>query len=110
MARNSRKPVPIYVGMDLSAASVALAKQNLRCGTFRPLAGFRPESLPFPDKLFDLVYSCRRATNHTPTSPGRRRGHRILRPQGRAIVDDVSQSVAKLLRWNSNSARMGALC
>jgi len=76
-----------YVGMDLSEASVNLAKENLRLRNL-PACWLvsDAESLPFADDTFDLVYS-NGVLHHTPDLPAAvAEIHRILRPRGRAIV------------------------
>jgi ubiquinone/menaquinone biosynthesis C-methylase UbiE len=76
-----------YVGMDLSAASICLARRNLQ---LRKLPAnwlvSDAESLPFPDGTFDCVYSCG-VLHHTPALPRAiAEIHRVLRVGGRATV------------------------
>ena len=76
-----------YVGMDLSPASVILARKNLQLQDL-PANWLisDAESLPFPDGAFDVVYS-NGVLHHTPNPPAAvAEIYRILRPGGRAIV------------------------
>jgi ubiquinone/menaquinone biosynthesis C-methylase UbiE len=73
--------------VDLAAGHLRLAEENF---TLRGLNGtfihHDAESLPFPDAMFDLVYS-NGVLHHTPnTAAVVREIHRVLRPGGRAIV------------------------
>jgi len=76
-----------YVGMDLSAASVVLAKTNLQQrGVPANCLVSDAEALPFADCTFDIVYS-HGVLHHTPNLPAAvAEVHRVLRPGGRAIV------------------------
>lgn len=76
-----------YVGVDLSPASVMLARKNLELQHLpADLLVSDAECLPFPDAAFDVVYS-NGVLHHTPNLPAAvAEIHRILRPGGRAIV------------------------
>ncbi len=76
-----------YVGIDLSAASVNLAKQNLeQRGLPANCFVSDAEALPFADGSFDVVYS-HGVLHHTPNLPAAvAEVYRVLRPGGRAIV------------------------
>jgi SAM-dependent methyltransferase len=76
-----------YTGIDLTEAAVELAKKRFALsnlpGEFRVSDG---EQLDFPDDAFDLVYS-HGVLHHTPDiASAVREIHRVLRPDGRAIV------------------------
>jgi SAM-dependent methyltransferase len=76
-----------YTGVDLTDAAVELAQKRFELfnlpGTFRTADA---ESLDFPDNSFDLVYS-HGVLHHTPNTAGAiREAHRVLKPNGRAIV------------------------
>ncbi|MGI8734971.1 MAG: class I SAM-dependent methyltransferase [Pyrinomonadaceae bacterium] len=76
-----------YTGVDLTEAAVDLARKRFE------LSGFPgrfqtedAESLTFEDNSFDLVYS-HGVLHHTPdTARAVREIHRVLRPEGRAVV------------------------
>ncbi|HEX8494140.1 MAG TPA: class I SAM-dependent methyltransferase [Pyrinomonadaceae bacterium] len=77
----------IYTGVDLTEAAVELARRRFELfelpGTFRTADA---ENLDFADESFDLVYS-HGVLHHTPdTRRAVREVHRVLRPQGRAVV------------------------
>jgi SAM-dependent methyltransferase len=76
-----------YTGIDLTEAAVQLARRRFELfdlkGTFRTADA---ENLDFDDASFDLVYS-HGVLHHTPdTARAVREAHRVLRPNGRAIV------------------------
>jgi SAM-dependent methyltransferase len=76
-----------YTGVDLTEAAVELARRRFELfnlpGTFRTADA---ENLDFDDASFDLVYS-HGVLHHTPdTVRAVREIHRVLRPQGRAVV------------------------
>jgi ubiquinone/menaquinone biosynthesis C-methylase UbiE len=73
--------------IDLAAGHLRLAEENFR---LRGLSGcfihHDAESLPFPDRSFDVIYS-NGVLHHTPNTVNVvREIHRVLRPGGRAIV------------------------
>ena len=77
----------IYTGIDLTEAAVALARTNFESagvpGEFRVADA---ENLDFADESFDVVYS-HGVLHHTPDIDGAvREIHRVLKPDGRAIV------------------------
>lgn len=77
----------IYTGVDLTEAAVELARKRFELfelpGTFRTADA---ENLDFADDAFDLVYS-HGVLHHTPdTARAVREIHRVLRPNGRAVV------------------------
>lgn len=77
----------IYTGVDLTEAAVELARRRFELfnlpGTFRTADA---ENLDFADESFDLVYS-HGVLHHTPdTRRAVREVHRVLRPNGRAVV------------------------
>ena len=76
-----------YTGVDLTDAAVQLAQKNFDLlglpGTFRTADA---ENLDFANDSFDLVYS-HGVLHHTPdTAQAVREIHRVLRPDGRAVV------------------------
>jgi SAM-dependent methyltransferase len=76
-----------YTGIDLTKASIALAKKRFELaglkGEFRVSDA---ENLDFADVTFDVVYS-HGVLHHTPdTAKAVREIHRILKPGGRAMV------------------------
>src|SRR5436190_9201447 len=76
-----------YTGIDLTDAAVELARKRFELfhlpGTFRVADA---EGLDFPDNSFDVVYS-HGVLHHTPNTAGAiREVHRVLKPNGRAIV------------------------
>ena len=76
-----------YTGIDLTEAAVNLARRRFElfdlAGSFRTADA---ENLDFPDASFDLVYS-HGVLHHTPdTARAVRELHRVLRPDGRAVV------------------------
>ena len=76
-----------YTGVDLTDAAVELARRRFELfnldGEFRTADA---EALDFPDDSFDLVYS-HGVLHHTPdTERAVREIHRVLRPNGRAVV------------------------
>lgn len=76
-----------YTGVDLTDAAVELAKKHFELlglrGEFRTADA---ENLDFPDASFDLVYS-HGVLHHTPdTARAVREIHRVLKPEGRAMV------------------------
>lgn len=76
-----------YTGVDLTAAAVELAQKRFELfnltGKFKTADA---ENLDFADASFDLVYS-HGVLHHTPdTVRAVREVHRVLRPNGRAIV------------------------
>ena len=76
-----------YTGIDLTDAAINLARQNF---AWRGLTGefevADAENVRFPDESFDIVYS-HGVLHHTPdTQQAVREIHRVLRPNGRAIV------------------------
>ncbi len=76
-----------YVGMDLSPASVRLARSNLQQRKL-PASWLvsDAEALPFADATFDSIYSFG-VLHHTPDLPRAvAEIHRVLRPGGRATV------------------------
>ena len=76
-----------YTGVDLTEASVELARKKFELSGLR--GEFRvtdAEKLDFADDSFDLVYS-HGVLHHTPdTKQSVREIHRVLKPEGRAIV------------------------
>ena len=105
-----------YTGVDLTAAAVELARKRFELfdlrGTFQTADA---ENLPFPDGLFDLVYS-HGVLHHTPeTGKAVQEIHRVLRPHGRAVVmlyhrgsynyrvniSLLRRAGAKLLKWEN---------
>src|SRR6185369_3888469 len=76
-----------YTGIDLTEAAVDLSRRRFELfnlpGKFRVADA---EQLDFPDNSFDVVYS-HGVLHHTPdTAAAVREIHRVLRPDGRAIV------------------------
>jgi SAM-dependent methyltransferase len=76
-----------YTGIDLTAASVELARKRFELsglkGEFRVADA---EKLDFPDASFDLVYS-HGVLHHTPDiAAAVQEIHRVLKPAGRALV------------------------
>lgn len=76
-----------YTGVDLTDAAVELARRRFElfdlAGQFRTADA---ENLDFPSESFDLVYS-HGVLHHTPdTEQAVREVHRVLRPEGRAVV------------------------
>ncbi|PYS66496.1 MAG: hypothetical protein DMF76_00295 [Acidobacteria bacterium] len=76
-----------YTGVDLTDAAVDLARKRFELfglpGEFRAADA---ESLDFADESFDLVYS-HGVLHHTPDiARAVREIHRVLKPEGRAIV------------------------
>ncbi len=76
-----------YTGVDLTEAAVDLARRRFELfdlpGKFQTADA---ENLAFPDDSFDLVYS-HGVLHHTPeTGKAIQEIHRVLRPQGRAVV------------------------
>lgn len=105
-----------YTGVDLTDTAVELARRNFE---LQGLAGeFRTddaENLGFPDESFDIVYS-HGVLHHTPdTRQAVNEIHRVLRPNGRAIVmlyhrDSYNYKIGirllrrsgvQMLRWKS---------
>ena len=77
----------VYTGVDLTEAAVELARRRFELfdlpGTFQTADA---ENLSFPGESFDLVYS-HGVLHHTPeTGKAIQEIHRVLRPQGRAVV------------------------
>jgi ubiquinone/menaquinone biosynthesis C-methylase UbiE len=77
----------VYTGVDLTDAAVELARKRFElfdlAGEFRTADA---ENLDFADNSFDLVYS-HGVLHHTPdTVRAVQEAHRVLRPNGRAIV------------------------
>lgn len=76
-----------YTGVDLTEAAVELARGCF--AAFALLGEFRTadaEHLDFADETFDLVYS-HGVLHHTPdTERAVREVHRVLKPNGRAVV------------------------
>lgn len=77
----------LYTGVDLTEAAIDLARRRFALfdlpGEFRVADA---ENLDFADETFDLVYS-HGVLHHTPDTPRAvREVHRVLRPQGRAVV------------------------
>lgn len=76
-----------YTGIDLTEASIELARKRFELAGLR--GEFRvadAEALDFPDNVFGLVYS-HGVLHHTPdTARAVREIHRVLKPDGRAIV------------------------
>ena len=76
-----------YTGVDLTDAAVDLARRNFELhhlpGEFLVADA---ENLDLPDESFDLVYS-HGVLHHTPdTARAVREIHRVLKPDGRAVV------------------------
>ena len=76
-----------YTGVDLTEAAIDLARRRFQLfdlrGEFRVADA---ENLDFADGSFDLVYS-HGVLHHTPdTARAVREIHRVLRPNGRAVV------------------------
>jgi len=76
-----------YTGVDLTEAAIDLARKNFEQrglqGEFKVADA---ESLDFADNSFDLVYS-HGVLHHTPdTARAVQEIHRVLKPEGRAIV------------------------
>jgi SAM-dependent methyltransferase len=76
-----------YTGVDLTEAAIELARKRFALsglkGDFRVADA---ENLEFAENSFDLVYS-HGVLHHTPdTARAVREIHRVLRPQGRAVV------------------------
>jgi ubiquinone/menaquinone biosynthesis C-methylase UbiE len=77
----------VYTGVDLTDAAIDLARKRFElfdlAGEFRTADA---ENLDFADNSFDLVYS-HGVLHHTPdTARAVQEVHRVLRPNGRAIV------------------------
>lgn len=95
----ARRGASSITGADLSANSLALAKQ--RCQHFNvdaELVEANAEKLPFPDNAFDHV-NCQGVVHHTP-SPQRAISeiHRVLRPEGTATISVYYRNVV-LRSW-----------
>jgi ubiquinone/menaquinone biosynthesis C-methylase UbiE len=76
-----------YTGIDLTEAAISLARRRFELfdlpGRFSTGDG---ENLEFEDESFDMVYS-HGVLHHTPdTARAIREVHRVLRPDGRAVV------------------------
>lgn len=105
-----------YTGVDLTAASVELARRRFELFELRgKFQVADAERLEFADESFDLVYS-HGVLHHTPDAASAvREIHRVLRPGGRAVVmlyhrDSYNYrvNIRVLRRWGAHLLRSEA--
>jgi ubiquinone/menaquinone biosynthesis C-methylase UbiE len=82
-------------GLDISHSFVEIARENARRAgvnaTFRHGDASR---MPFPDGMFDLVVCQAAFKNFSRPQPAVNEMHRVLRPGGRAWIEDMRQDAS----------------
>ncbi len=104
-----RAPLAKIVATDVDPRMVALARARLERfdGDHARLRAEEADvqSLPYPDRSFDLVVSTL-SMHHWPDAvAGLAEIHRVLRPGGTAVVYDLAGPIARLERVASTPAR-----
>jgi ubiquinone/menaquinone biosynthesis C-methylase UbiE len=83
-------------GLDVSATFVEIATTNaLRAGVSVDFRQGNASAMPFADRAFDFVYCSAAFKNFSQPVEALNEMHRVLRPGGEAIIDDLRKDVSR---------------
>ena len=83
-------------GLDISATFVEIARKNAEeAGVDVDFRNGNASQMPFPDNTFDFVFCSAAFKNFTDPVGALREMHRVLRPEGQALIVDLRKDASQ---------------